>query len=150
RHFGLQPFNFQLAEITQLDLRVDLEYGNELQVLALIQGFRFDARLAGRLQLLLADCFVEGFAHYFAKHFLANTLAEPPLDDAHRHLALAEAVKADLAGSFLQAGRHGILDNGCGHSNRHATLKAGCGLNRNLHEISSYLNEMPSSRRLSS
>src|SRR5690606_24991386 len=141
----LQSFHFQLAEIAQFDFRIDFEHRNKLDILAFFQRLWLDAWLASRFQLLFADGVIKALAHHFAQDFLAYALAETSLDDAHRHLALAETIKANIAGSFLQTGRYSTFDNGSGHSDRHTAFKARCGLNRNLHEISSYLNEMPSS-----
>src|SRR5690606_7576071 len=149
-HFRLLSLNFKLAEFAELDLGIHFKGGNEFQVLAFFQRLGLDTRLACRLQLLLGDGIVVGPAHYFAHDFLADTRTKAALDDAHRHLALAEAIQAYLAGSLLQTSSNSTPDNGSAHPARHATLKASGGFNRNLHEISSYLNEMPSSRRLSS
>ena len=139
QNFRIRLLDADLAQITQLNFRHDLENGNKFKVLAFFHGLRLKPRLARRLHVLLLDCLHPGIAHHFAENFLAYALAKALAHHLHRDLARAEAVETDLFRGFAQAFINLLLNVRRGHANRHATLNVGGRFKGDLHGISSVI-----------
>jgi hypothetical protein len=92
---------------------------------------------ARRVQLLLDDSFVERSLNQIAQCFLARAVFVTLTNDAHRHLARAEARDLGFTCSLLQTLVDFSLDAFGRHANGHAALKSGSIFNRNLHGYSS-------------
>ena len=106
---GAVAVDFQRARVTQLHVGVDLEGGDEfggVGALALVLGG--DLGLAGHPQVLGLHGVAEGTRDGFAEDFGMHLRTVALLDQAHRHLAGAEARHAGGLGHRTQA----LLDLG--------------------------------------
>ena len=103
RHLRLQPLELDAGEIELADLGQHLDRDLELDILAFSQLLEVDARLQRRPQPAILDRLGRALVHRLLERLAVQRLAILLLEQADRHLALAEAGQLGGLGELGQA-----------------------------------------------
>ncbi len=121
RHLG--GLELELAEIAQLDFRIDLE-GRPVREMGIVgRGQRLDCRPARGVHLLLGHSVREARANDFAEDFLAHLAAVALPDDFGRHLAGPETLEPGRLAHLLEPEIDLAIDLRIWHADRYLTLQ---------------------------
>ena len=99
---GHVDLDLERGEVRQLDVRTDVDLGGEGQRHAVGELTDLDVGLTEHLQLVLVDRVAVGLGERLVDRLVEHGAASDPLvDDARRHLALAETGDRHLRGDLL-------------------------------------------------